>query len=85
MSVSRVRENRMHGSMRRREERPDQSGQHVPHGPGTSRRPYKGEASGFNDAHPTNRMPEKKWGPNPLRRDLIWSSFCQVRNANCSR
>jgi hypothetical protein len=38
MSESRVRENRMHGSRRRREETGTKSAQ--PHGAGASRRPY---------------------------------------------
>jgi hypothetical protein len=41
MSESRVRENRTHGSMRRREATPDQSTQ-VAQSPEASRRPYEG-------------------------------------------
>jgi hypothetical protein len=40
MSESRVRENRTHGSMRRREATPDQSAQ-AAQSPEASRRPYR--------------------------------------------
>jgi hypothetical protein len=43
MSVSRVRENRTHGSMRRREATPDQSAKPA-RSPDASRRPYNSRA-----------------------------------------